>query len=113
MVKPGERPLNKCVDLGRQPQSPDPRPRGPVLVHTVARAEGEEEVGRKRPSVICLSCQGTTGKPKGATLSHHNIVNNSSLFGKRLELHLKVRGPLAKTYWHPAWVGPCWALPAG
>ncbi|XP_054454580.1 medium-chain acyl-CoA ligase ACSF2, mitochondrial [Anoplopoma fimbria] len=27
---------------------------------------------------------GTTGAPKGATLSHHNIVNNSYLTGKRL-----------------------------
>ncbi|XP_026207074.1 medium-chain acyl-CoA ligase ACSF2, mitochondrial isoform X1 [Anabas testudineus] len=27
---------------------------------------------------------GTTGTPKGATLSHHNIVNNSYLIGKRM-----------------------------
>ncbi|KAM3859616.1 medium-chain acyl-CoA ligase ACSF2, mitochondrial [Diretmus argenteus] len=27
---------------------------------------------------------GTTGTPKGATLSHHNIVNNANLFGNRL-----------------------------
>ncbi|KAE8576802.1 hypothetical protein XENTR_v10004322 [Xenopus tropicalis] len=27
---------------------------------------------------------GTTGSPKGATLSHHNIVNNSSLGGRRM-----------------------------
>ncbi|XP_060108451.1 medium-chain acyl-CoA ligase ACSF2, mitochondrial [Heteronotia binoei] len=27
---------------------------------------------------------GTTGSPKGATLSHHNIVNNANLIGKRL-----------------------------
>lgn len=82
----------------------------PVLFHAVA--QGVKEVGRKRPSVICLSHQGTTGSPKGATLSHYNIVNNSNLLGKRLKLHLKVRGVLAKTYWHPAWVGSCWALPA-
>ena len=25
--------------------------------------------------------QGTTGRPKGATLTHHNVVNNSLLVG--------------------------------
>lgn len=28
--------------------------------------------------------QGTTGSPKGATLSHYNIVNNANLIGMRL-----------------------------
>lgn len=28
--------------------------------------------------------QGTTGSPKGATLSHRNIVNNANLIGLRL-----------------------------
>ena len=27
---------------------------------------------------------GTTGSPKGATLSHHNIVNNAYMIGLRL-----------------------------
>lgn len=39
----------------------------------------------------CLPCQGTTGSPKGATLSHYSIVNNSSILGERLKLHEKVR----------------------
>ncbi|XP_060071243.1 medium-chain acyl-CoA ligase ACSF2, mitochondrial-like [Ylistrum balloti] len=30
---------------------------------------------------------GTTGVPKGATLSHHNIVNNSHFLGRRLGYH--------------------------
>ncbi|XP_066470819.1 medium-chain acyl-CoA ligase ACSF2, mitochondrial [Tiliqua scincoides] len=30
---------------------------------------------------------GTTGSPKGATLSHYNIVNNANLVGKRLGVH--------------------------
>ncbi|KAH0629449.1 hypothetical protein JD844_011520, partial [Phrynosoma platyrhinos] len=29
---------------------------------------------------------GTTGSPKGATLSHHNIVNNANLVGVRLQI---------------------------
>lgn len=49
-------------------------------------------MGSRRPSITCLSYQGTTGNPKGATLSHYNIVNNSNLIGDRLRLRLKVRG---------------------
>ena len=30
---------------------------------------------------------GTTGFPKGATLSHHNILNNGFFVGERLRLH--------------------------
>jgi fatty-acyl-CoA synthase len=33
--------------------------------------------------------QGTTGSPKGATLSHHNIVNNCYFGGKILEYDTK------------------------
>ncbi|EDM05712.1 hypothetical protein LOC619561, isoform CRA_b [Rattus norvegicus] len=33
--------------------------------------------------------KGTTGNPKGATLSHHNIVNNSNLIGQRLKMPAK------------------------
>ena len=31
--------------------------------------------------------QGTTGKPKGATLTHHNIVNNAHFVGRRAGYH--------------------------
>ena len=33
---------------------------------------------------------GTTGKPKGATLSHHNIVNNAYFVGRRAGYHEEV-----------------------
>ncbi|ESO03384.1 hypothetical protein HELRODRAFT_80632, partial [Helobdella robusta] len=33
---------------------------------------------------------GTTGSPKGATLSHHNIVNNALSLGYRLKFHERV-----------------------
>lgn len=52
-----------------------------------------------------LSPQGTTGNPKGATLSHYNIVNNSNMIGERLRLHLKV-GPGEVEAWR--WVVPGW-----
>ncbi|XP_033106891.1 medium-chain acyl-CoA ligase ACSF2, mitochondrial-like [Anneissia japonica] len=32
---------------------------------------------------------GTTGNPKGVTLSHHNIVNNCVIVGRQLDYHLK------------------------
>ena len=51
-----------------------------------------KEMGSRRPSITRLPHQGTTGRPKGATLSHYNIVNNSNLIGERLRMHLKVRG---------------------
>lgn len=30
---------------------------------------------------------GTTGTPKGATLTHHNIVNNAYFTGRRMGFH--------------------------
>ncbi|KAG2460814.1 ACSF2 synthetase, partial [Polypterus senegalus] len=44
---------------------------------------------------------GTTGSPKGATLSHHNIVNNANLIGTRLGFQWKnVRACLAVPLFH-------------
>jgi acyl-CoA synthetase (AMP-forming)/AMP-acid ligase II len=34
--------------------------------------------------------QGTTGNPKGATLTHHNIVNNGYLMGFRTNYHEEI-----------------------
>jgi len=34
--------------------------------------------------MLCVSKQGTTGNPKGATLSHHGIVNNAYFVGEIL-----------------------------
>ena len=35
---------------------------------------------------------GTTGHPKGATLSHHNILNNGYFVGRRAEAHARTIG---------------------
>uniref|UniRef100_A0A8C4XHL2 Medium-chain acyl-CoA ligase ACSF2, mitochondrial n=1 Tax=Erpetoichthys calabaricus TaxID=27687 RepID=A0A8C4XHL2_ERPCA len=44
---------------------------------------------------------GTTGSPKGATLSHHNIVNNANQIGTRLGFHWKnMRACLAVPLFH-------------
>ena len=37
--------------------------------------------------------QGTTGSPKGATLSHHNIVNNAYIIGRRVGYDWRVSKP--------------------
>ena len=34
--------------------------------------------------LLCVSKQGTTGNPKGATLSHHGILNNAFFVGEVL-----------------------------
>uniref|UniRef100_A0A8D0H2Y6 Medium-chain acyl-CoA ligase ACSF2, mitochondrial n=1 Tax=Sphenodon punctatus TaxID=8508 RepID=A0A8D0H2Y6_SPHPU len=46
--------------------------------------------GQRALTTLSLSFQGTTGSPKGATLSHHNIVNNAYLIGKRLDFNVRV-----------------------
>ena len=41
------------------------------------------------PERDCL-VKGTTGKPKGVTLSHHNLVNNAHQIGHRIGYNEKV-----------------------
>uniref|UniRef100_A0A8C5FUM4 Medium-chain acyl-CoA ligase ACSF2, mitochondrial n=1 Tax=Gadus morhua TaxID=8049 RepID=A0A8C5FUM4_GADMO len=43
---------------------------------------------------------GTTGMPKGATLSHHNIINNVCIFGVRMGYTWKVRICLPVPMYH-------------
>jgi long-subunit acyl-CoA synthetase (AMP-forming) len=45
-------------------------------------AQFEENVQPDDPANIQYT-SGTTGKPKGATLTHHNIVNNAYFVGLR------------------------------
>ena len=40
--------------------------------------------------IFIIYFQGTTGAPKGATLSHHNIVNNAYFSGYNLGYHKMV-----------------------
>lgn len=89
-------------------QSPDPLSRA-----CPCGGPGHEGDGEQEASVTCLSYQGTTGSPKGATLSHYNIVNNANIIGERMKLHLKVRGcwlRLAGTLhgWGVLLGSPCW-----
>jgi fatty-acyl-CoA synthase len=68
---------------------------GAVAFVEVASAATEEARGRLRAMEAGVSCHdavniqftsGTTGSPKGVTLSHHNILNNGYLVGRTLNL---------------------------
>jgi acyl-CoA synthetase (AMP-forming)/AMP-acid ligase II len=39
---------------------------------------------------IFFTVQGTTGSPKAALLSHHNLINSAMQIGTRFELDVKV-----------------------
>ncbi|KAF0875168.1 ACSF2 synthetase, partial [Crocuta crocuta] len=76
----------------------DPLPGTLLLDEVVAAGGTKKHLAQLRYSQQFLSCHdpiniqftsGTTGSPKGATLSHYNIVNNSNMIGDRLRLHLK------------------------
>ncbi|XP_012864233.1 PREDICTED: acyl-CoA synthetase family member 2, mitochondrial [Dipodomys ordii] len=69
-----------------------------LLDDVMAAGSSEQHLAHLRYTQQFLSCfdpinvqftSGTTGSPKGATLSHYNIVNNSNFIGHRLRLPLK------------------------
>ncbi len=73
---------------------------GPLAFDAVAARAGEAD--RARPAVIGAQLQfddpiniqftsGTTGAPKGATLSHHNILNNGYFVGEAQALTARDR----------------------
>ncbi|XP_068120254.1 medium-chain acyl-CoA ligase ACSF2, mitochondrial-like isoform X2 [Hyperolius riggenbachi] len=66
---------------------------GAILFQEVMEAGGSQHVKQLHDLQRSLSCEdainiqftsGTTGQPKGATLSHHNVVNNANLAGSRV-----------------------------
>ena len=63
--------------------------------------EGEAKVSLSTHDPINIQyTSGTTGYPKGAVLSHHNIVNNAYLVGQRMELTCRDRVCIPVPFYH-------------
>ncbi|XP_058561897.1 medium-chain acyl-CoA ligase ACSF2, mitochondrial [Neofelis nebulosa] len=97
-AQPGALKSQRLPDLTTVISVDDPLPGTLLLDEVVAAGSTERHLARLRYTQQFLSCHdpiniqftsGTTGSPKGATLSHYNIVNNSNMIGDRLRLHLK------------------------
>lgn len=97
-AQPGALKCQRLPDLTTLISVDTPLPGTLLLEDVVAAGNTEQSLAQLRHTEQFLSCydpvniqftSGTTGSPKGATLSHHNIVNNSNFLGKRLKLHLK------------------------
>ncbi|XP_003786542.1 acyl-CoA synthetase family member 2, mitochondrial [Otolemur garnettii] len=97
-AQPGALKSQRLPDLSTIISIDAPLPGTLLLDDVVAAGNTEQHLARLRHTQEFLSCHdpiniqftsGTTGSPKGATLSHYNIVNNSNMIGERLKLHLK------------------------
>ncbi|XP_005394228.1 PREDICTED: acyl-CoA synthetase family member 2, mitochondrial isoform X2 [Chinchilla lanigera] len=97
-AQPGALKSKRLPDLTTVISLDTPLPGTLLLDEVVAEGGREQHLAQLRHAQQFLSCydpiniqftSGTTGSPKGATLSHHNIVNNSDLMGQRLRMPVK------------------------
>ncbi|XP_058427508.1 medium-chain acyl-CoA ligase ACSF2, mitochondrial isoform X1 [Marmota monax] len=98
-AQPGALKSESLPDLTTVISVDDPLPGTLLLDDVVAAGSTEQHLAQLRHTQQFLSCHdpiniqftsGTTGSPKGATLSHYNIVNNSNMIGQRLKMHVKL-----------------------
>ncbi|XP_059937373.1 medium-chain acyl-CoA ligase ACSF2, mitochondrial isoform X1 [Mesoplodon densirostris] len=97
-AQPGDLKSQRLPDLTTVISVDAPLPGTLLLDEVLAAGSQEQNLARLRHTQQLLSCHdpiniqftsGTTGSPKGATLSHYNIVNNSNMIGQRLRLYQK------------------------
>ncbi|XP_063484338.1 medium-chain acyl-CoA ligase ACSF2, mitochondrial isoform X5 [Symphalangus syndactylus] len=97
-AQPGALKSQRLPDLTTVISVDAPLPGTLLLDEVVVAGSTQQHLDQLQYNQQFLSCHdpiniqftsGTTGSPKGATLSHYNIVNNSSMLGERLKLHEK------------------------
>ncbi|XP_019494166.1 PREDICTED: acyl-CoA synthetase family member 2, mitochondrial [Hipposideros armiger] len=97
-AQPGALKSQRLPDLTTVISVDTPLPGTLLLDEVVAAGSREQHLAQLQYTQQFLSCHdpvniqftsGTTGRPKGATLSHYNIVNNANYIGEHLNMHLK------------------------
>jgi len=101
--------LERLVLLGEGGGDGDTRSHGAVSwdeVRAGAEEVSDERLGEREASldfddpINIQYTSGTTGFPKGATLSHHNILNNGYFIGERMRLASEDRICLPVPFYH-------------
>uniref|UniRef100_H3C2T6 Medium-chain acyl-CoA ligase ACSF2, mitochondrial n=1 Tax=Tetraodon nigroviridis TaxID=99883 RepID=H3C2T6_TETNG len=73
------------------------------LLDLQSKLSCDDPINIQFTSVSCF--RGTTGRPKGATLSHHNIVNNAYFVGRRVGFHSREEICMQVPIYHWFWLG--------